>query len=67
MCPSLDEHGLVDDLATCSPGSCRYVMEMSAIMDDLVGVSGTSPDEGWNDRVGWSTGRDPGRGSYPGL
>ena len=56
MCPSLDERGLVDRLATSPPGSVRYVMETLAIMDDPVGMPGSRPDVGWVDRLGWSTG-----------
>ena len=67
MCPSLDEGGLVDRLATSSPYALRYDMETSEITDDLMGVSGTRPDVGWIDQMRWSTRRDPGRGSYPAL
>ena len=49
MCPSLDEHGLVDHLAMSSPCPLMYVVETSEITEDFMVVSGTRPDVGWTD------------------
>lgn len=35
MCLSLDEHGLVDHLATSMTCSARHVMERSEVTDDI--------------------------------